>query len=100
MLKRLKITNVALIKQANVSFDEKLNIISGETGAGKSVLLNCINLIMGAKADKFLIKNGEDFLKVEAEFEINETPEILKVFNELDLEFDNFIIITRKINMG
>ena len=54
---------------------------------------------MGAKADKFLIKNGEDFLKVEAEFEINETPEILKVFNELDLEFDNFIIITRKINL-
>ena len=99
MLKRLKITNVALIKQANVRFDEKLNIISGETGAGKSVLLNCINLIMGAKADKFLIKNGEDFLKVEAEFEINETPEILKVFNELDLEFDNFIIITRKINL-
>lgn len=97
MLQTIKIKNVALISEAVINFDRGLNIISGETGAGKSVLLDCINLILGAKADKTLIKNGEDFLKVEAIFDAEDNSEVKKTFKELDLEFDNCIIISRKI---
>ena len=98
MLDTLKIKNVALISEATVRFDSKLNIISGETGAGKSVLLDSINLILGVRADKSLIKQGEDFLKVDATFiDINNgAKEYLK---ELDFECDDCLMISRKINL-
>ena len=100
MLQTLKIKNVALIKEATINFDEKLNIISGETGAGKSVLLDALSLILGHKADKSLIKNGEDFLKVEATFVVKKENEEIKIFfQENDLEFDDCIIISRKISL-
>jgi len=99
MLKTIKIKNVALIEEAIVNFNKNLNIISGETGAGKSVLLDCINLLIGAKADKTLIKSGADFLKVEGVFEIRPTQSILDVFKSLDLEFDECLIISRKITI-
>ncbi len=98
MLKTLKIKNVALTKEATIEFDEKLNIISGETGAGKSVLLDAIGLILGHKADKTLIKSGEEFLKVEATFNIFDNKKVEQFFLENDLEFDNCIIISRKVS--
>lgn len=97
MIKTLKIKNVALINDAELDFDDKLNIISGETGAGKSITLDAINLLLGAKSDKTLIKSGEDFLKVEGCF-IDNRKEIEAIFNELDLEYDETIIISRKIS--
>ena len=99
MLKTIKIKNVALISEATVNFCSGLNIISGETGAGKSVLLDCIGLILGAKADKTLIKNGEEFLKVEGIFEVSKKPNIEELFNDLDLEFDECLIISRKVTI-
>lgn len=99
MLKSLKIKNVALTQEATINFDEKLNIISGETGAGKSVLLDALGLILGHKADKSLIKHGEEFLKVEATFVNNTSEKVKKFFEENDLEFDDCIIISRKISL-
>lgn len=100
MLKNLKIKNVAVVEDAFIEFDNGLNIISGETGAGKSVILDALMLSLGAKADKGLIKSGEDFLKVEATFVFDENcNKIKEFFNEIDFEFEDCIIISRKISI-
>ena len=68
MLQRLYVKNVALISEADVDFDGKLNILSGETGSGKSVILDSINFVLGSKADKNMIRYGEQEMSVRAEF--------------------------------
>lgn len=96
MLEKLKIKNVALINEAVIYFHKNLNIISGETGAGKSVTLDSLNLILGAKTNKALIKEGEDFLEVIATF-ININIEASKFIEEILGEVEDCIIISRKI---
>ena len=59
MLQRLSIKNVALIDSANIEFCGGLNVLSGETGAGKSVILDSVNFVLGAKADRTMIRYGE-----------------------------------------
>ncbi len=59
MLCRLVINNVALIERAEIEFGKGLNVLSGETGSGKSVILDSINFVLGAKADKSMIRHGE-----------------------------------------
>ncbi|MDE7257293.1 MAG: AAA family ATPase [Clostridia bacterium] len=66
MLERLFIKNVALIKEADISFDGKLNVLSGETGSGKSVILDSINFVLGSKADKSMIRYGTEEATVKA----------------------------------
>ena len=73
MLNRLTIKNVALIDSAEIEFGEGLNVLSGETGAGKSVLLDSINFALGAKADKSMIRHGESECFVSACFLLPET---------------------------
>ena len=68
MLKRLFIQNVALIERAEIEFSERLNVLSGETGAGKSIILDSIDFVLGAKADRSMIRSGEEFCLVCAEF--------------------------------
>ena len=70
MLKRLYIKNIALISEADIEFDEKLNVLSGETGSGKSVILDSINFVLGSKADKTMIRYGEHEASVRAEFSV------------------------------
>ena len=96
MLVRLCVKNVALIPEADIEFDEKLNILSGETGSGKSVILDSINFVLGSKADKTMIRYGEREMSVRAEFFVEEGSEALKKLSELDVESDGEIIISRK----
>ena len=98
MLQRLYIKNVALITEADITFDEKLNILSGETGSGKSVILESINFVLGSKADKTMIRYGEQEAMVRAEFCVSEESEALSVLKSYDIESDGEIIITRKFN--
>ena len=56
MLSRLYIRNIALIQQADIEFDKGLNVLSGETGSGKSVILDSINFVLGSKADRTMIR--------------------------------------------
>ena len=98
MLQRLYIKNVALITEADITFDEKLNVLSGETGSGKSVILESINFVLGSKADKTMIRYGEQEAMVRAEFFVSDKSEALSVLKSYDIESDGEIIITRKFN--
>ncbi len=99
MLQRLCVKNIALIQEADIEFDEKLNILSGETGSGKSVILDSINFVLGSKADKTMIRYGEQEMSVRAEFFVEESSEALKKLKELDIESDGEIVITRKLTL-
>ena len=67
----LKVKNLALIEELNVDFCDKLNIFTGETGAGKSIIIDAIFMLLGTKIDKTIIKEGCEFSRVEGVFEIN-----------------------------
>lgn len=99
MLKTLEIQNVALIEKLNIDFSEKLNVLSGETGAGKSIIIDALNFVIGGKANKSLIKQGQTFMKVNAIFTAPFSQEILNFLNENDIEFDDEILISRKMSV-
>lgn len=99
MLIKLIIKNVALIDSAEIDFKNGLNVLSGETGAGKSVILESINFVLGAKADKTLIRSGESECFVSAIFDLEENSPVYSVFDELDIEKEDQLIITRKFNL-
>lgn len=97
MLTELIIENVALIKQLKVQFDEKLNILSGETGAGKSIIIDSLMLLLGQKYDKNILRYGANQGFVEGVFSLEENQrEALKEFG-IDCE-DDYIIVNRKFN--
>lgn len=96
MLNRLVIKNVALIDAAEIEFGTRLNVLSGETGAGKSVILDSINFALGAKADKSMIRHGENECSVVAVFFAEAGNPVFDVLQEMDIEADDEIIITRK----
>lgn len=98
MLERLYIKNVALIEEADISFDCKLNVLSGETGSGKSVILDSINFVLGTKADKSMIRYGAEEASVKAEFSISQSDAAAKVLEEFDIEADDTVIISRKFS--
>lgn len=96
MLQKILIKNVALIESAEINFSKGLNVLSGETGAGKSVILESLNFVLGAKAEKTLIRSGAEECFVKAEFYVGKNNEIYNLCNELDVEFDDQLIISRK----
>ena len=97
MLQSLHVKNLALIDEVEVEFGEGLNILTGETGAGKSIIIGSINLALGAKADKDLIRTGAEYALVELIFTV-EQPQQLKAIQELDLPVEEEqIILQRRI---
>ena len=98
MLQRLTIKNVALIESADITFTQGLNVLSGETGAGKSVILDSVNFVLGAKADRSMIRYGETECMVKAEFSVPETSKAVLALREMDIDSDGEIIISRKFS--
>jgi len=98
MLVSLHVKNLALIAETEVNFGEGLNILSGETGAGKSILIGSINLALGARADKDMIRTGADYALVELVFQVTDDAvrQEIKAL-EIPVEEDGIIIIQRKI---
>ena len=96
MLESIQVKNVALIDMAEVEFGEGLNILTGETGAGKSILLSSVQLALGAKADKGLIRTGAEFASVTLTFlPDDEQKERLK---DLDIDCeDDILVLQRRI---
>jgi len=74
MLETLKIKNLVTINQAEIPFHSGLNILSGETGAGKSIVIEAISLILGSRASTDLIRSGETELQVEGMFNLRDIP--------------------------
>ncbi|MFL2847825.1 MAG: DNA repair protein RecN [Coraliomargaritaceae bacterium] len=85
MLQYLKIENLALLKSLTLEFDQGFSVVTGETGAGKSVLLGAFNLLSGARSNKEMIRQGSDRLSVEASLFFLESDGIDAVLEELDL---------------
>lgn len=100
MLESLQISNYVLIDSLEVTFPEGLVIISGQTGAGKSILLGALSLLLGSKADASVIAEGADSCVVEAVFRTADTDLALKrILEENDLETDgNELIVRRVVN--
>lgn len=97
MLQSLHVKNLALIDEAEVFFGEGLNILTGETGAGKSIIIGSINLALGGKADKDMIRSGAEYALVELIFRIDQ-PGQLKAIQALELPVEEEqIILQRKI---
>lgn len=101
MLISLHVKNLALIQETEVFFGPALNILTGETGAGKSIIIGSVNLALGAKADKELIRQGEEYALVELLFQTEKESQIQEI-RELDLpiEDDGTVLIQRKIMAG
>lgn len=98
MLISLHVKNLALIDETEVFFKKGLNILTGETGAGKSIIMGSVNLALGAKADKTLIRNGAEYALVELVFQ-TDSKEQEQILTEMDipLEDDGMVIIMRKL---
>lgn len=99
MLLSLHVKNLALIDEAEIEFTKGLNILSGETGAGKSILLGSINLALGAKADKDCIRSGADQAVVEMVFQLEHDAQRRRMEElELTAEDDDIVIVQRRIS--
>lgn len=97
MLQTLTIKNVALITKLSIEFGKGLNVLLGETGAGKSIIFDALNFVLGAKADKTLIRNNESEMRVDALF--NELSQnTLDNLKELGIEEDE-VCISRTLNL-
>lgn len=98
MLLQLHVKNLAIIDEVEVDFTEGLNILTGETGAGKSVILGSIHLALGAKADKDSIRNGADYALVELVFQVENNEQKRRIQDlDLPIEEDGVVILQRKI---
>ena len=100
MLESLHVKNLALIDEQEVLFHEGMNILTGETGAGKSIIIGSVNLALGARADKDYIRTGADYALVELSFSLNEQQCALVREMELPIEDGNTLLLQRKIMPG
>jgi len=100
MLLNLHVKNLALIEEVDVDFEKGLIVLTGETGAGKSLILGSVNIALGNKASKDMIRKGTDYSLVELTFSVSETcAKQLKKY-DIYMEEDNIVIVTRKISEG
>lgn len=100
MLLNLHVKNLALIEEVDVDFEKGLIVLTGETGAGKSLILGSVNIALGNKASKDMIRKGTDYSLVELTFSVSENcAKQLKKY-DIYMEEDNIITVTRKISEG
>ncbi len=98
MLRQLNIENFALLKHVNLTFEQGLNVLTGETGAGKSIIIDAVKLILGERANTADIRYGQDKAFVEAIFELKEDHSIFKTVEMLGLEnIENIIVLSREV---
>lgn len=98
MISRFELKNIALVDYAEIVFEKGVNILSGETGSGKSVIIDSINFVLGAKADKSMIRYGADECFASATFDLEEGHAVHSYLKELDVD-DDSLVISRKYNM-
>ena len=98
MLRTLKIKNLALVDDVQVGFNAGLNVITGETGAGKSLLIGALRLLLGERADKSLIRTGETSCSVHAEFGLTDSVQVDEILSDIGIDpCDGGLLIIRRL---
>ena len=102
MLVQLSVRNLAIVEEATVTFGSGLNIITGETGAGKSVLMGALHLVLGGRSDKSAIREGAAEARVEASFLLNDTAAIDAILEEAGLPLceENLLLVRRTVTQN
>lgn len=95
MLKQLTIKNFVLIKELKLEFTKGLSVITGETGAGKSIMLDALQLLLGARADSAVIRKGEKKCVIEGTFKVSK--DLKTLFKQYDVDFEEDTILRREI---
>lgn len=98
MISKLHIQNYAIINELEIHFENGLNIITGETGAGKSILMGALNLILGQRADSTVLQDTQKKCVIEGTFKLQESGSLKLFFTDNDLDYENEIVIRREIN--
>ena len=99
MIQSLSVENIALIEKLQVELGIGLNILSGETGAGKSIIIDAVSFVLGERADRSLIRYGTDFAVVEAVFSDYLTPAVKEYLDEIGIEDEEVLILNRKMTV-
>ncbi|MDA0764441.1 MAG: DNA repair protein RecN [Proteobacteria bacterium] len=97
MLRELRIKNIVLIEALNIEFKPGLSVLTGETGTGKSILLDSLGLVLGNRSDFSLIRTGESQASVTAIFDFPQSHSIFKILKKYDINYDSELIIRRDI---
>ncbi|MFL2682969.1 MAG: DNA repair protein RecN [Alphaproteobacteria bacterium] len=97
MLNYISIKNIVLIEKLELNFEEGFTVLTGETGAGKSIIVDAINLILGNRAEKRLIKKGKDEATVSALFTVRKDHEVIGLIHDNGIFFENEILLRRRI---
>ncbi len=97
MLRSLFIKNFVLIDKHEIEFSKSLNVITGETGAGKSIIVNAIKFLLGDKADKNYIRKGESELKVQGDFNISGLKEVISYLKQKNIDLDDNNLLVERI---
>ncbi len=101
MLVSLHVKNLALIEESEVFFGPRLNILTGETGAGKSIIIGSVGLALGGRADKEMIRTGADYALIELVFALDKPGQIEKIKGlDIPMEEDGMLILQRRIMPG
>src|SRR6056297_576005 len=97
MLEELSIRNYALIDELDVQFRSGLNILSGETGAGKSIVVGALGLLLGDKGDAGAIRTGSEEAEVSGVLRVDKQPDAMKWLQERELEPEDGTVILRRV---
>jgi len=98
MLRTLRVKNLAIVENVRVDFGDGLNVITGETGAGKSIIVGALGLLLGERADRAMIRSGEEKCGVEAVFELPDASEVDALLEDLGIQpCENGKLIVRRI---
>src|SRR5262244_1141765 len=96
MLTELRIRNFAIIESLTLPLAPGFNVLSGETGAGKSIIVGALGLLLGDRASADVIRSGADRATVEGTFDVGERPEIRALLDEHGIEIENSLVVLKR----
>ncbi|GGB05064.1 DNA repair protein RecN [Macrococcus hajekii] len=97
MLQTLSIRQFAIIDELDIEIKDGLTVLSGETGAGKSIIIDAISMLIGARASQNLVRHGENKAVIEGVFDIDDNPAVQSLLTEREIELDDYMLVKREI---